>query len=167
MDDTIDNTTASDTLKVEEMDTDDDVDGRLNLANNAENGEDEDDDESFTMEEDEAEENSTDDELEVDDSYDDGLDDVDADGDIQLKPRGYTPNPPRETTLGEDSKALLIWREGSLSDWTINVAVEREDGSEETTYYKVHRSALATGPKKSGYFKTMFKPNDSSEELAV
>jgi hypothetical protein len=166
MDDTIDNTTASGTLKVEEMDTDDDLDGRPNLANNAENGEDDDDDESFTMEEDEAEENSTDDEMELDDRYDDeDLDDLD--GDIQLKPRGYTPNPPRETTLGEDSKALMIWREGSFSDWTIKVAVEREDGSEDTTCYNVHRSALATGPKKSGYFKTMFKPNDSSEELAV
>lgn len=157
MDDNTD-TTASNTLKVEEMDTDDDLDGRLNLANNAENGEDDDDDESFTMEEDEAEENSTDDELELDDSYDDGLDDVDADGDIELKPRGYTPIPVGETTLGEDSKALLIWREGSFSDWTIKVAVEREDGAEDTTCYNVHRSALATGPKKSGYFKTLHKP---------
>jgi hypothetical protein len=164
MDDTGDNTAASNTLKVEEMDTDDDLDGRLNIANAAENGEDEDDDdESFTMEEDEAEENLTDDELEVDDSYDEDLDDVDTDGDIQLKPRGYTPNPPRETTLGEDSKSLLIWREGSWSDWTINVAVEREDGSEETTCYNVHRSALATGPKKSIYFKALFQANDSSE----
>ncbi len=82
--------------------------------------------------------------------------------DIVMKPKGYSLNA-EEATLGEESKALLLWREtDSFSDWTIKVVAEAGDeGDENAAVYSVHRSVLAMGPKKSGYFEALFK--ESSE----
>ena len=77
-----------------------------------------------------------------------------------MKPKGYTLNV-EEATLGEESKALLIWRrseEESFSDWKIKVEAGTDAVSNENaTVYSVHRSVLATGPKKSSYFEALFK----------
>jgi hypothetical protein len=54
--------------------------------------------------------------------------------------------------MGEDSKALLLWRqeeiEKSFSDWRIKVVAETEAGEETVKIYNVHRVTLASGPKK-------------------
>ena len=58
----------------------------------------------------------------------------------------------------------MIWREGQFSDWIINVTSESEEGSETATRYNVHRFALATGPKKSGYFEALLSSSQSFSE---
>eukprot|EP00984_Skeletonema_dohrnii_P020370 scaffold9897_cov71-Skeletonema_dohrnii-CCMP3373.AAC.2 len=133
-----------------------DIDGNLGLADGAE--EDDADDESFKSEDIPSDDNSTgdDDELEYDSDYD-----------VEMRPRGYTLNV-TEAALGEESKALLIWREDddkSFSDWKIKVVAEGEDeGNENATVYSVHRSVLALGPKKSDYFEALFNFNESSSD---
>eukprot|EP00985_Skeletonema_marinoi_P016811 scaffold9077_cov92-Skeletonema_marinoi.AAC.4 len=138
-----------------------DIDGNLGLADGAEEDDDDDaDDESFKSEDIPSDDISTagdDDELEYD-----------SDDDVEMKPKGYTLNV-TEATLGEESKALLIWREDdekSFSDWKIKVVAEGEDeGNENATVYSVHRSVLALGPKKSGYFEALF--NESSSDCVT
>ena len=84
----------------------------------------------------------------------------DDDEKINIYEGGYQPN--ENVTNGqmsEESKALLLWRqakEESFSDWYIEVGVVKE-GGETSTVYNVHRCVLAAGPKKSGYFETLFK----------
>jgi len=54
-------------------------------------------------------------------------------------------------------------KEESFSDWTLKVITTKRGGREATREYHVHRSALAIGPKKSGYFETIFKSDDFQE----
>lgn len=54
-------------------------------------------------------------------------------------------------------------KEESFSDWTLKVITTKRGGREATREYHVHRSALAIGPKKSGYFETIFKSNGFKE----
>ena len=92
----------------------------------------------------------------------------DTDAVVDMKPKGYVLNV-AEAALGEESRALLIWRrseEESFSDWKIKVVAGTIDDSNETaTVYNVHRSILATGPKKSSYFEALFK--ESSESIST
>eukprot|EP00984_Skeletonema_dohrnii_P020373 scaffold9898_cov86-Skeletonema_dohrnii-CCMP3373.AAC.2 len=140
------------------------IDGNLGLADGAED----DDDESFKSEDIPSDDDSTGDDEELE---------YDSDDDVEMKPRGYTLNV-TEATLGEESKALLIWREDdqSFSDWKIKVVAGAEDDdNENATVYSVHRSVLALGPKKSGYFEALFIESSSdcmttvklSEEVAA
>mmetsp|Transcript_6229 Transcript_6229/g.14100 ORF Transcript_6229/g.14100 Transcript_6229/m.14100 type:complete len:514 (-) Transcript_6229:265-1806(-) len=104
---------------------------------------------------DESEEESSDDEFEYDS-------DEDEDTNLQLMLGGN--HKPRSSGVGcnlsEESKELLLWRqEESFSDWTIEVSV----GGGSNTLYHVHKFALATGPKKSGYCETLFKSGQFSE----
>ncbi|KAL7527427.1 hypothetical protein ACHAWF_002170 [Thalassiosira exigua] len=121
---------------------------------------DDDDDDSFKIEE--VEDVPTDDELECSDTDEDSEDD-----DIEMKPKGYSTDVlPSE--LGEDSKALLLWREKggekTFTDWRIKVVVETEEGCEEkVTTYNVHRTALALGPTKCGYFEALLESDSFSE----
>ncbi len=148
---------ANDNTGVEASSSHMDID--LGLADRTE-----DDDESFNMEDIPTDDVSTDDdeELEYDNVDDEGEDNTY--NDVVMMPKGFTLNVEEATLgLGEDSKALLLWREtDSFSDWTIKVVAETEDGGDENaTAYSVHRSDLAMGPKKSGYFEALFK--ESSE----
>ena len=124
-----------------EIDEDCDGDHPLNqldkIIHDAENCSE--DDDSFNVDDLPTDDIPTDDddEFEYDVDSDEDLDD------FQMKQRGYKPKG-STGTLGEDSKALLIWREGQFSDWKIKVLVEREDGSENVSTYNVHRATLAT-----------------------
>jgi len=129
--------------------------------------EDDDCDISFNMEE--VEDVPTDDELEYEyeiDHYDYWDHTTET---VEMKPKGYKPpdaSPPSQK-MGEDSTALLLWREGderSFSDWTIKVVAETEASEKKTeTIYNVHRFALARGPKKCGYFEALLQSNCFSE----
>eukprot|EP00957_Ditylum_brightwellii_P138726 10574478-Ditylum_brightwellii.AAC.1 len=71
----------------------------------------------------------------------------------------------RSSDLSEESKAHILWRldKGeSFSDWSIEVTVCESGGCSKTTYH-VHRSVLAAGPRKSGYFETLFKSDQFKE----
>eukprot|EP00956_Cyclotella_meneghiniana_P027018 scaffold59772_cov43-Cyclotella_meneghiniana.AAC.1 len=127
------------------------------IVHNAESCSEEDDSFIDEMETDDILTDDDDDELEYDTDNDRDL------YDSQMKQSGYK-SESLAVTLGEDSKALLIWREGLFSDWIINVTSESEEGSETATRYNVHRVALATGPKKSGYFETLLSSSQSFSE---
>ncbi len=133
------------------------------IVSEAENGDD--DDDSFNI--DEVENFPTDDIPTDDDVMEYDTSDDETVVDIEMKPDGYTPNLNLTgATLGEESKALLFWREDdkkSFSDWKIKVVTETEEGNENATIYSVHRVALAMGPIKSGYFEALF--NESSESM--
>mmetsp|Transcript_30657 Transcript_30657/g.45089 ORF Transcript_30657/g.45089 Transcript_30657/m.45089 type:complete len:213 (-) Transcript_30657:1058-1696(-) len=97
-----------------------------------------------------------------DDSNDDSDDDSDEkdDDDViirrKLKKHCYFIHAP-----SKESKAQLLWRldkGDSFSDWSLEVKVRKRDGCSKTTYH-VHRSMLAAGQRKSGYFEALFKPN--------
>ena len=127
--------------------------------------EDDDSDISFNIEE--VEDAPTDDELEyeyeIDKYYWEYTTDV-----IEIKPKGYKPDAsPPSQKLGEDSKALLLWRqeviEKSFSDWRIKVVAETDAGEEAVTIYNVHRVTLASGPKKCGYFEALLQSDCFSE----
>ena len=112
--------------------------------------EDDDSDISFNIEE--VEDVPTDDELEYEVEIDKYREEYIAQ-DIEIKPNGYKPDASLPSQMGEDSKALLLWRrdgnETSLfSDWRIKVVAETEAGEEKMTIYNVHRVTLASGPKK-------------------
>lgn len=95
--------------------------------------EDDDSDISFNIEE--VEDVSTDDELEYDTVEKDSDDKWISvwkeyiNKDIEIKPKGYKPGASPPSQMGEDSKALLLWRqeeiENSFSDWTIKVGGNR------------------------------------------
>ena len=88
---------------------------------------------------------------------------------IEVKPKGYKPDAsPPPSQMGEDSKALLLWRrdgnETSLfSDWKIKILAETGAGEETVTIYNVHRVTLASGPKKCGYFEALLQSDCFSE----
>ena len=132
--------------------------------------EDDDSDSSFNIEE--VEDVPTDDELEYDENEDGCHYSLDywelTTETVEIKPKGYKPDAsPPSQKLGEDSKALLLWRqeeiEKSFSDWTIKVVAEIEAGEETVTIYNVHRFALARGPKKCGYFEALLQSGCFSE----
>jgi hypothetical protein len=111
--------------------------------------EDDDSDISFNIEE--VEDVPTDDELEYD-TIEKDRDQEYITEDIEIKPKGYKPDASPPSQMGEDSKALLLWRqeeiEKSFSDWRIKVVAETEAGEETVKIYNVHRVTLASGPKK-------------------
>ena len=134
--------------------------------------EDDDSDISFNIEE--VEDVPTDDELEYDTVEKDSDDERISvwkeyiSKDIEIKPKGYKPDASPPSQMGEDSKALLLWRrdgnETSLfSDWRIKVVAETDAGEETMTIYNVHRVTLASGPKKCGYFEALLQSDSFSE----
>ncbi|KAL7450821.1 hypothetical protein ACHAWC_002672 [Mediolabrus comicus] len=128
--------------------------------------EDDDCDISFNIEE--AEDVPTDDELEyeMDEDDEECWDELHYPT-IEMRPKGYKPpdaSPPSQ--MGEDSKALLLWRErdeNSFSDWRIKVVAEAGGSGGKVTIYNVHRFALAKGPKKCGYFEALLQSDCFSE----
>jgi hypothetical protein len=134
--------------------------------------EDDDSDISFNIEE--VEDAPTDDELEYDTVEKDSDDERISvwkeyiSKDIEIKPKGYKPDASPPSQMGEDSKALLLWRrdgnETSLfSDWRIKVVAETDAGEETVSIYNVHRVTLASGPKKCGYFEALLQSDCFSE----
>jgi len=82
--------------------------------------------------------------------------------DIQILLEKHQHNGSTGQDLSEDSKALLLWRQDkdeSFSDWTIEVSVANKS----KVLYHVHKTCLATGPKKSGYFEALLKSGRFSE----
>lgn len=74
---------------------------------------------------------------------------------------------PRTTDPSDENRAppKMMWRldkDESFSDWTIEVTVEDGDADSQHIYH-VHRSSLAVGQKKSGYFEALFKSDQFNE----
>ena len=71
------------------------------------------------------------------------------------------------SSLSEEMKARLLWRldkEESFSDWSIEVAVQKK-GKESNKIYHVHRNVIAVGHKKSEYLESLVKKSAREHAL--
>lgn len=68
------------------------------------------------------------------------------------------------TDDGSTAEGPLLWRmdpKNSWSDWKI--VVTEEDGSHPTTYH-VHKALLASGPRRSRYFRRLFRTDEVADQ---
>jgi len=67
------------------------------------------------------------------------------------------------TDDGSTAEGPLLWRmdpKNSWSDW--KVVVTEEDGTHPTTYH-VHKALLASGPRRSRYFRRLFRTDEVAD----
>mmetsp|Transcript_20087 Transcript_20087/g.43591 ORF Transcript_20087/g.43591 Transcript_20087/m.43591 type:complete len:392 (+) Transcript_20087:861-2036(+) len=90
------------------------------------------------------------------------MDNASDEEDVEVMEVNRQPSSTAVVNMSDENKTLLLWRlpkEENFSDWSINVTTA--EGT--MTTYNVHRSALAVGPRKSGYFEALFSSSRSNE----
>lgn len=97
---------------------------------------------------------------------------------VEILLQGCKPFSSQNNELSEDSKAHLFWSGDEsakcFSDWKIKVEDHKSgcDGCSEgkVTIYNVHRTTLAAGPKKSGYFEALLQSDcyrESTDRVSI